>query len=75
LSPGESRGFAVFAGVFEGCFEKCGGLAWCLCGEYVASFVVKGGGKGTYFWWRKMRHIFELYFRLSFILGRNSGRV
>jgi hypothetical protein len=41
LSPGESRGFAVFAGVFEGCFEKCGGLAWCLCGEYVASFVVK----------------------------------
>jgi hypothetical protein len=30
-----SRGFVVFADVFEGCFEKLGCRAWFFCGEIV----------------------------------------
>jgi hypothetical protein len=35
-----SRGFAVFAGVFEGGFGKRGGLWMVFCGENVVECVV-----------------------------------
>jgi hypothetical protein len=40
VGPGASRGFAVFAGVFEGCFEKSGDLWMVFCGENVVKCVV-----------------------------------
>jgi hypothetical protein len=41
VGPGASRGFAVFAGVFEGCFGKSGDLWMVFCGENVVKCVVK----------------------------------
>jgi hypothetical protein len=40
VGPGASRGFAVFAGVFEGCFGKSGDLWMVFCGENVVKCVV-----------------------------------
>jgi hypothetical protein len=33
VGPGVNQGFAVFAGVFEGCFGKSGGSWMVFCGE------------------------------------------
>jgi hypothetical protein len=49
LSPGESRGFADFAGVFEGVSEKVGCMTWCFGGENVVKCMVKRGGKTPHF--------------------------
>jgi hypothetical protein len=39
--PGAGRGiFAVFAGLFEGVFEKLGVLTWCFAGKNVVECVV-----------------------------------
>jgi hypothetical protein len=40
VNPGASQGFAVFAGVFEGCFGKS--VCWWMvfCGEVVVGCVV-----------------------------------
>jgi hypothetical protein len=40
VGPGASRGFAVFVGVFEGCFGKSGDLWMVFCGENVVECMV-----------------------------------
>jgi hypothetical protein len=40
LSPGESRGFAVFAGVLRGVLEKVWCRTWFFDGEVVVFCVV-----------------------------------
>jgi hypothetical protein len=40
VGPGVSQGFAVFAGVFEGCFRKSGDLRMVFCGDNVMECVV-----------------------------------
>jgi hypothetical protein len=40
VGPGVSRGFAVFAGVFEGGFGKSGVQSMVFCGENVVECVV-----------------------------------
>jgi hypothetical protein len=49
LSPGESRGFAVFAGFLRGVLEKVRYMTWCFCGENVVECVVKRGGNRSLF--------------------------
>jgi hypothetical protein len=60
--PGETRGFVVFAGVFEGCLKKRGGWTWFFDGENVVKCVVNVVFLHYLFEGRKIRHIFRLYF-------------
>jgi hypothetical protein len=41
FGPGETRGFVVFAEVFEGVLEKSGGWTWFFGGESVVDVVRK----------------------------------
>jgi hypothetical protein len=50
LSPGESQGFAFFAGIFEDILEKVGVLMWCFDGENVVLCVVDVVVKSLFFW-------------------------
>jgi hypothetical protein len=40
-SPGEIQGFAVFTGVFEGCFGRCGEKSLVCVGSFVVFRVVR----------------------------------
>src|SRR5260370_29044638 len=51
-----SRGFVVFADVFEGCFEKLRCRTWFFCGEIVVKCVVKRGELKVVFSRRKTCH-------------------
>jgi hypothetical protein len=65
--------FARFAGVFEGCFGKSGEFLWWICGQIVVNCVINVDKKGS-FRRRKMRHDFQLFFRLNHArLGRRAA--
>jgi hypothetical protein len=56
-SPGETRGFTVFTGVFEGCFGKTGCQEMVFCGEVVVNCVVKRGELMVTFRRLRIRHL------------------
>jgi hypothetical protein len=62
MGPGVSRGFAVFAGVFEGGFGKSGVQRVVLRGENVVEYVVNVVGKTIIFAGQKIGQGFEVYF-------------
>jgi hypothetical protein len=62
VRPRLSRGFAVFAGVFEECFGKTGARMVVFGGEFVVKCVVNVDVKQPLFRRRKIRHTSQLFF-------------
>jgi hypothetical protein len=63
--PGEPRGFAVFAEVFEGVLEKRGGWTWFFGGENVVDCVVNVVGKMSFFGDQKYATFLNFIFRMA----------
>jgi len=75
LSPGGSRGFAVFAGFLKGVLEKVGYMTWYFGGENVVKSMVKRGGKTPYFGDEKYTTFLNFIFRLFSFRERTAATV
>jgi hypothetical protein len=74
-SPGEIQGFAVFTGVFEGCFGRCGEKSLVCVGSFVVLRVVRLDNFRLIFVGRKCARMLKIFVEILELGASTATRV